>query len=506
MNVCRHCNSAELEPPQDNHPSYLVCPSCRAFQLTYRPQPHQEAFHADSAARKAFFGGYGSGKTRTTDEEVLMLALENPGTTGLVTAATVRQLTETSFKTFMTEVCPPPLIKDHRKQESKTILINGTEILWYPSDDEGKLRSLNLGFFKMEEASEQKHSIYVQLETRLRDTHMRRHTGILASNPDLNWIKTEILLKAGKITGGDVDYSLQLTEPDPKISVHIAPTHLNKYLPPDFVANLMRSKPDWWIKRYLEGGFEHTEGAVYPNFSKTVIEPFEIPKHWFHFRVGHDHGLRNPTAVVFAAVNAFKTDHDFKLPKVVVYDVHYEAGKLVPYHATVIKEKMKRFPYGSFQVLKTDPSTRNKDPITGKSVQGYYQEHGIFFQPANNSLDYGLAKVNTYIETGALKIFNTCKPLIEEGLEYKYPEQDLVQDRNPDEKPAKHKDHAMDALRYIIVDLPDDPNNIIAQSYAAHSSGKKIWTVTKDGELLVNLQDDEDDEDDRRSNDWLDFY
>lgn len=436
-----------------------------------------------------------------------MLALENPGTTGLVTAATVRQLEETSFKTFFTDVCPPPLIKEHKKQQSKTILVNGTEILWYPSDDEGKLKSLNLGFFKMEEASEQKHSIYVQLETRLRDSRMRNHVGLLSSNPDLNWIKTEILLKAGKIVNSPVDYTHHMVEKNPAISVHIAPTHLNKYLPPDFEENLRRAKPDWWIKRYLEGSFEHTEGLVYPNFSKTIIEPFEIPKHWFHFRVGHDHGLRNPTAVVFAAVNAFKTADDYRLPKIVVYDVHYEAGKLVPYHAQVIKEKLKHLPYGCMQVLKTDPSTRNKDPITGKSVQAYYQEHGIFFQPANNSLDYGLAKVNTYIETGALRIFSTCKPLIEEGLSYKYPEQDLVHEKNPDEKPRKLKDHAMDALRYIIVDLPDDPNNIIAQTHSAYSSGKKIWTVTKDGELIVNpVENDDEDEDGWLGKDWMDYY
>lgn len=504
MSVCLACRSAELEAPKDGHPSYLLCPNCAAMKLTYVPLPHQEAFHADKAKFKGFFGGYGSGKTRTTDEEMLMLALENPGTAGCVTAATVKQLTETSQKTFFEDVCPPPLIKEHKKQESKTILVNGTEILWYTSDDEGKLRSLNLGFFKMEEASEQKYEIFAQLQTRLRNNKMKNHTGLLASNPDMNWIKTKFLLQAGNIHGSDVDYSLQMIGNNPDVSVHIAPTRLNIYLPANFESGLRVSKPEWWIRRFLEGSFEHTEGAVYPNFSKTVIEPFEIPKHWFHFRVGHDHGLRNPTAVVFAAVNAFRDDTDLKLPKVVVYDIHYEAGKLVGYHAERIKERLKKLPYGSLQVLKTDPSTKNKDPITGRSVQGYYHEHGIFFQPANNSLDYGLAKVNTYIESGALKIFNTCKPLIEEGVNYKYPEQELIDEKNPDEKPRKYQDHAMDALRYIIVDLPDDPENIIAQSHAAHSGNPKSWTITKEGEVLVHEIDDDDD--DYEPKDWADFY
>jgi len=78
-----------------------------------------------------------------------------------------------------------------------------------------------------------------------------------------------------------------------------------------------------------------------------------------------------------------------------------------------------------------------------------------------------LAKVNTYIETDSLKIFNTCVNTIEEGLNYKYPEQEETDEKNPDEKPKKYKDHAMDALRYIIVDLPDDPNALFnASPYA----------------------------------------
>lgn len=508
VQVCKACHSAELEKPKDGHPSYLLCPSCRAIQLTYKPLPHQDAFHRDNSKHRAFFGGYGSGKTRTTDQEVLMLLLENPGTTGLVTAATYPQLRETTFATFFKDVCPPVLIKDHHKQENKTTLINGSELLWRSADDEGKMRSLNLGFFKIEEASEVNYEIFVQLQSRLRNDRMKYHRGLIASNPDLNWIKGEFLLKSHKITGGDVDYTLHLAETNPGFSSHIAPTHLNIHLPKDFIPDLVRSKPEWWINRFLKGSFEHTDGAVYPNFSKTVIEPFEIPKHWQMIRIGHDHGLRNPTATVFAAINPHKTMNDFRLPRVVVYDLHYEAGQLVPHHAAKIKEKMKDIPFGASVVMKIDPSTRNKDPITGRSVQGYYQELGLFFQPANNSLDMGLAKVNTYIETGALKIFNTLKPLIEEGLNYKYPEQDMHEEKNPEEKPKKVKDHAMDALRYLIVDLPDDPNRLFTTSGSA-PNGKKVRTATKDGQLLVDYVDDEDDEDDEYSDtqgkDWRSY-
>ena len=418
---------------------------------------------------------------------------------GVMTAATLPQLRETSMATFYKDVCPPPLIKDIRQQENKTILINGSEFLWRPADEEGKLRSLNLGFFHIEEASEVKYEIFVQLQSRLRSDRMKHHRGLLSSNPDLGWIKTHFLLHSATIYGSPVDYSLHMVARNPNFSSHIVQTELNIYLPPGYIDDLMRNKPEWWINRYLKGSFEHTEGAVYPNFSKTVIEPFPIPKHWNHYRIGLDHGLRNPTACLFAAINPFLTADDFKLPKVVIYDEHYQAGKLVPYHAKVIREKIEKIPYGALQAMRIDPSARNKDPITGKSVQAYYQEHGLFFLPANNSLDYGLAKVNTYIETDSLKIFNTCVNTIEEGLNYKYPEQEETDEKNPDEKPKKYKDHAMDALRYIIVDLPDDPNALFNASFdpTPDHLSRIVRTVTREGELITTklpyaLEDDEE--------------
>lgn len=470
--VCQACLSAELEKPKDGHPSYLICPNCLAIQLTYKPQDYQAAFHADPTKYKMFAGGYGSGKTYTCVNEALLLGLENPGTQAVMTAATLPQLRETSMATFFKEVVPPPLIKTHHEQQNKTVLINGTEYLWRPADDEGKFRSINLGFFHIEEASEVKYEIFVQLTSRLRNNRMKHHRGILSTNPDLGWVKTHFK---------DVDV--------PTYSTHIVKTAMNKFLPENYEADLRKGKPEWWVNRYLEGSFEHTEGAVYPHFSRAIIEPFEIPRHWNHYRIGHDHGLRNPTAVLFAAVNPFLFERDRHLPKVVVYDEHYEAGKLVPYHAEVIKQKMSTIPYGALTVMRIDPSTRNRDPITGKSVQAYYQEHGIFYLPGNNSLDYGLAKVNTYINTDSLKIFRTCVNTIREGINYKYPEQKMADDKNPEEKPLSRDDHAMDALRYLIVDLPDNPDHLYNTSYDPNDLywGNIIHTVTKEGEVIKNL-------------------
>jgi hypothetical protein len=88
---------------------------------------------------------YGSGKSKTSLQEIFIRALENPKGTGLLTAPTLQQLKRTTLKTFFNEVCPPPLIKRFNKSDGEIELENGFVFYTIPSDDEEKLRSINAG-------------------------------------------------------------------------------------------------------------------------------------------------------------------------------------------------------------------------------------------------------------------------------------------------------------------------------------------------------------------------
>jgi hypothetical protein len=46
------------------------CTRCNTYINTYIPMPHQEAVHKDSHRFVGNFGGYGTGKTTTSREEV----------------------------------------------------------------------------------------------------------------------------------------------------------------------------------------------------------------------------------------------------------------------------------------------------------------------------------------------------------------------------------------------------------------------------------------------------
>jgi PBSX family phage terminase large subunit len=449
--LCGNCKTTNIQKPIDQHPSYLVCPNCNAIELTYEPQSYQEPAHHHpkntSLKIVGFFGGYGSGKSKTSLQEIFLRSLENPKGTGLLTAPTLQQLKRTTLKTFFNEVCPPPLIKRYNKADGEIELENGFVFYTIPSDDEEKLRSINAGLIHMEEASGIKRSIYDQLLTRIRDPFVKHKYFAVCSNPDLGWIKEVFVDNEKRKNPKHPEHD----DFNKHITTFIWETKLNTYLPPDFIEINSKGKPEWWVKRYLKGSFEHSEGMVYPNFGTTVVEPFEVPNTWERF-VALDHGLRNPTAVPFGAI-----DPDTGI--VYIYDEYYEPNRTVPEHAKHIKPKVESIPLGRLRFMVIDPSARNKsDPINGRSVQSLYAEYGLFFTEGNNAIEAGLLKVNSYINNGKLKVFNTCVSTIKEGLNYKFPEVTMDNEKNLDEKPLKRNDHMMDALRYALMRLPDDPD------------------------------------------------
>lgn len=472
--TCAKCESGKYKIPSNGHVSYVECDNCGAIHLTYIPQDYQMDFHETPYTRNEFgglnaqilstFGGYGSGKSRASLSEFLLRALENPSGTGLFLAQTLQQLKKATLKTWFNEVCPPMLIANYNKSEGEITLVNGFIIYTMASDDDEKLRSMNIGLVHMEEASGIKESIFAQLLSRLRDPFTYNRTIFVCSNPEQTWIKTVLVDNEKRKDPKHPEHDMY----NPYVYCYIWATELNKYLPPDFIEMNTKGKPDWFIRKYFYGSFEAVSGAVYPNFASCSIDPltvvegttdkYGIPKNWERF-VTLDHGLRNPTAVYFHAIDPEKGI-------VYTYNEYYKPETLVPQHVKNIKPLLQEIPLGRTRFQVADPSIANKtDPVNGKSVQGLYQEHGIFWSMGNNNIEAGILKVNAYIELGKWKVYNTCVNLIREGLNYKYKELDIDSaNETLDEKPIKANDHAMDSCRYGFMRLPDDPALLITES------------------------------------------
>lgn len=474
---CPTCNLRDLTtPPSEQHkknPTYLQCAGCGAIHLTYEPLDHQVEFHQtpqkpnlnengkpDGTLKTQIigvFGGYGSAKSRATLQEIFLRSLNNPNGTGLLTAPTLLQLKRTTMKTLFQEIIPPTLIRSYNKAEGELQLENGFTFYLIPSDDEEKLRSLNCGIIHMEEASGISESIYTQLLTRMRDHQTVDKLIVVCSNPSLGWIKNVFYDNVARANPKHPEHS----QYNPNITTYIWKSTQNPYLPKDFVDNISKGKPDWWKKRYIDGSFDQVEGAVYPRASEAIVKAHHISDKWER-AVSLDHGLRNPTACLIAAIDEQKGE-------VHIFKEYYKPNTLVPEHAKNIKRILEeeKVTAGNTRFMVIDPSAKNTtDPINGKSVQALYQEYGLYFQPANNSIEAGILKVNSYIERGKLKIHDTCPNLIREILSYQYPDvEENPTNGNLKEKPIKANDHAADALRYLLMRLPDDPNNLKNSSH-----------------------------------------
>ena len=143
-------------------------PSCNTFLNTYVPQSHQAAFHSDSHTFVGNFGGYGSGKTLTSREEIYKHMFITPHGTTLI-GANVGSQYEQTIKREIEADMPMAFIKSISAQKSYFDLINGHRIMYRPYDDPDKLRSYNLTQFLILEASEVKPQSFIQLKTRLRN-------------------------------------------------------------------------------------------------------------------------------------------------------------------------------------------------------------------------------------------------------------------------------------------------------------------------------------------------
>lgn len=490
MKTCPVCKAGTMKRAYSKQ--YSICDLCNASYIHYKPLPHQLEFHNDTHTFKAIFGAYGSGKTTTAVNELIHHCLDVPNGRSAMLAPTMQMLRETSYKEFM-DYLPHTFIEREvlSKGSEKVVLKNGHEILLLPSDSADKIRSLNLTAFYLEEASNSKFEVFSELTARTRNTHAVQYVtnsdgtkiikknkllGIICSNPDSGWIRTEILHKADKVFSNrfyprDENYN-------PFISAHLHSSYQNKYLDPDFQARIGRGKPEWWVQRYLYGSFDYAEGLVYPMGTEHIIDPFIIPPNWKRI-FGVDFGLRDPTVMLAAAVDPVEG-------VVHIVEEHYEAEHPVAYHAKKMLEMMRKVPPGMIRGMPVaDPKGQNRG-ADFRSYFGHYQEYGIFFKAGNNKIDSGLMKVFTYFSLGKLKIHSNCINLIRELREYKYKPTELDQDKNRGEKPIDANNHTMDAMRYIIQELPDDPDQVVNEVY--FTAGEK-FTVSRQDHLPWELRD-----------------
>lgn len=450
------------------------------------PQPHQYAFHIDNHRFTGNFGGFGSGKTLTSREEIYKHFFITPKGTTLIGANVMSQFEQTLQRELNADI-PAAFVKRVSAQKSYMDLINGHRVIYRPFDDPGKLRSYNLTQFVILEASEVQKEAYTQLKTRLRNVagttpkldeegnivyrKTRRgalipeiehdwRRGIIESNPDSGWIREDVLQVSDEIHkhGQVFDvYEQAEEEKDSFTSTHVTSTSANEYLPTDFIAMNSKNKPAWWVQRYLYGSFQYAEGAVYPNAPNTICDPFDIPKEWKRM-VAFDYGLSDDSVYIFVAI-------DEENSKVYVYKDVRTNEKNVEELARIYHQAAADIPVGGMITAPIiDPRSGPKRDYNKKTLSQHFLDFGIAFKPGYINVDARIFRLNTYIESGKLRIFNTCTDLIKELRDYKFKADESMHSGFTG-KPVDKNNHGINALEWIAMELPADPKNLVLGIY-----------------------------------------
>ena len=515
---CPRCN-APLIPTVSisGAPStdWLECSNnvCNTYVDMYHPMEHQASVHLDSHRIIGNFGSYGTGKTKTSEKEIEKHIFITPNANILLGANITSQYEQTLLRDF--EKSFPQAFMESRSQQKGYIdFINGARLMLRPFDDPDKLRSNNYSLVVMLEASEINADAFHQLKTRLRNTAATNEEWdwrklICESNPDSGWIRTDVLLVSDSITQhgrfADEDY-LKQQDPmtiDNSISTHIASSDVNHYLPPDYIAVNSKNKPDWWVKRFLHGSFLFAEGLVYPHAINCVVptprdsegKPLG-PKHFPDWRilVAHDYGLMDEATFVYAAV-------DKKRNKLIVYKCDHTNNAPLKELANIFRNGTKDIAFGQMYTTPIIDPKNNKRDYNKKDLISHYQDYGITFKPGFINVDARIIRLNDYIESGCLEIWDCCEFLIKELKDYKFKTKTL-NDKDSKNKPVDAGNHAINALEWIGMELPANPSRLSLTGYDEYGRpiaeeddklrqrSQTLWQLDDDSSANDNYYDD----------------
>lgn len=437
----------------------------------YRPHEKQYMFHASTKKKKLYIGGNRSGKTtggvceaiwRATGRHPYRPDLNELGPTrGRVIAVDfINGVEKIIFPQFKQWIYPSALRGGswetaYDKTLRTLYFTNGSFIEFMSYDqDLDKFAGTSRNWVHFDE--EPPKAIYIENMARLMDTDGDFWI-TMTPVEGMTWIYDDL-------------FEPNENNEDSPVEIIQINTEENPYLTANAIKSFADSVDDDEKQARLQGKFVQVGGRIYKSFDPTVgglhvlREPVEKPKQRFKdwlWICALDHGLNNPTAVLWTAVN--------REGFAVTFKEHYRKEWTIDMHAAEIhkiNQQLGRVP----DLYVADPSIQNRNAVSGTSIHEEYIKFGIPFILGNPAVKDGIVRVKRYMnptvridkETGLpvpkWRCTPNCSNLIWELKRYRwktYSNKKLNYEHNNFEEPNKRDDHAADALRYAIMTRPD---------------------------------------------------
>lgn len=399
--------------------------------------------------RILFDGGSRSGKTALIVEYLVRRALQYPGSRQLAArkcrAHAKSSLWEDTIKSYLSKFLPAACYK-YNESELAVIFSNSSRIIIGGLDDAERTEKI-LGneyiTVFLNEATQLSFQSMQMAVTRLSQTsfdHKKRKAVpklIMDCNPrgPRHW------LHFVGVRHMDPESGKSLPDKQKWARVNWSAYDNKENLPSEYLEAL-EALPQRMKERMLSGIWRDNEGAVYDEFEEEfhTIAPFPIPEDWKKIRA-IDFGYTNAFVCLWGAL-----DHDGRL---YIYRELYKSRTRTRVLAQEIKELSGKEKY-ICTVADHDAQERAE-----------LENEGIVTKAAEKKVISGIQKVKNRLAKlsdgkARLYFFNDLKNILSEIYDYKWLPPDPS--GNAREEPLKLNDHAMDALRYMVMALDGKKN------------------------------------------------
>lgn len=386
--------------------------------------------------RVALFGGSRSGKTYGIGHKFRQRAVEFPGAPQFILRKTMADARDTVWRQTMLPILKPDVDSGFcrvYKQPAMAEFANGSFIRiggLHPSEIDKVLGSESCSAW-INEASEAAWQNVPAVLTRLNDRTPHRETGkpvvpklFVDFNPPTvkHWTYKAFIRKVDPVS------EQPFKDADSWAWLRMNPIDNLPNLADGYLETL-ESMSERDRQRFLLGEFGQLSGLVYDNFEpdRHIYDCIDIDYDWPLYRA-IDFGFTHPFVCLWAY-------YDPANECLYIEDEHYVSRVTINDHARAINEK-----------------------TAGRRVAGTVADHdagdreilhqaGIHTEKANKDVATGINRVYDMFSRGKIQINRRCANLINELYAYQWKES------SKRDEPIKENDHALDALRYLVMAL-----------------------------------------------------
>ena len=390
--------------------------------------PQQMRFLESNSRECLYSGAFGAGKSRAVCLKVAMRASVPNSREGLC-RKTVVSLKRSTLKTLLEpDGGLPPVLPvgsyEWRKQDGEIRIKGGGTIMLFGLDNPERVASMNLSGIGIDEVVECSADDYTMLRGRIRmnidGLPNQIYSACNPSSPQ-HWL--------AKRFGLDGEH-----KPANNCEAITTKATDNWFLPQDYLDDL-QTMTGVARKRFVEGLWVGSEGLVYDRWNQSQFVSDEMPSEFERMIVAVDEGYNNPACMLLMGE---------KDKRLFVIREWYFRQQLEADMIAEAKRWQDAYPIECFVV----------DPSAAK-LRAAMRHANIDAVPADNAVFAGIQAVSARLANDSsgrplLTIHPDCNNLLREFGVYEWKKSATGTFKD---EPVKAHDHALDALRYGIVDF-----------------------------------------------------